>query len=179
MPGRLEEGERGGEQERCRSSPYTLLTARTERRPLLELRPSTLPWTIADAPLVLLRHHVELRPRAAAAWIRNELANSLRTRNAYQVNLLLGGFDMPSSSPALYWVDYLGTSIEVPFAAHGYGAHFTLSTMDRFHRPDMSVQEGIELLKMCIGELKKRFIVDLGTFKVRLVDRDGIKEITL
>jgi 20S proteasome subunit beta 4 len=86
---------------------------------------------------------------------------------------------MPTSSPALYWVDYLGTSIEVPFAAHGYGAHFTLSTMDRFHRPDMSVQEGIELLKMCIGELKKRFIVDLGTFKVRLVDRDGIKEITL
>lgn len=130
-------------------------------------------------PLPLRRHHVELRPRAAAAWIRNQLAESLRSRNAYQVNLLLAGFDVPSSSPALYWVDYLGTSISVPFAAHGYAAHFTLSTLDRFHRPDMSLEEGLDLLRKCINELKMRFIVDLGTFKVRVVDRDGVRDVTL
>ncbi|CEH13329.1 20s proteasome subunit [Ceraceosorus bombacis] len=129
--------------------------------------------------LYSIRHHVELRPRAAAAWIRNQLAESLRSRNAYQVNLLLAGFDVPASTPALYWVDYLGTSIPVPFGAHGYGAHLTLSTMDRYHRPDMSLEEGLDLLRRCINQLKLRFIVDLGQFKVRVVDRDGVREVTL
>ncbi len=60
----------------------------------------------------------------------------------YQVNLLLGGFDLPSSEPALYWIDYLGTLATVPFAAHGYGAFFAMSTLDRYHRPDMSLEKG-------------------------------------
>lgn len=86
---------------------------------------------------------------------------------------------MPSSSPALFWLDYLGTLVEVPFAAQGYGAHFTLGTMDRYHRPDMSLEEGLDLLRMCIAELKKRFIVDLGQWTVRIVDRDGIRLVQL
>lgn len=127
----------------------------------------------------LRSHHIELRPRAASAWIRTELANSLRSRHPYQVNLILGGYDLPTSTPALYWVDYLGTLAQVPYAAHGYGSFFCLSTLDRYHRPDMTLDEGLELLKRCINELKQRFIVDLGTWKVKVVDRDGTREVTL
>ncbi|KAJ2963835.1 hypothetical protein NUW54_g14264 [Trametes sanguinea] len=36
-----------------------------------------------------------------------------------------------SDTPHLYWIDYLGTMSEVPFAAHGYGAYFALSLLDR------------------------------------------------
>jgi 20S proteasome subunit beta 4 len=68
---------------------------------------------------------------------------------------------------------------EVPFAAQGYGAMFTMGLMDRFHRPDMNLEEGLDLLRKCVDELKKRFIVDLGTWKVRVIDRQGIKEVTL
>ena len=125
------------------------------------------------------RNHVELRPKSAAAWIRKQLAESLRSRNPYQVNLLLGGFDLPSSEPALYWIDYLGTLATVPFAAHGYGAFFAMSTLDRYHRPDMSLEEGLDLLRRCINELKQRFIVDLGEFTVRVVDRDGARLVKL
>ena len=95
------------------------------------------------------------------------------------MNLLLGGFDLPSSSPALYWIDYLGTLATVPFAAHGYGAHFCLSTMDRYHSPDMSLDEGLLLLRRCIGELKQRFIVDLGKWNIRVIDHDGIRPVEL
>ncbi|KAK0545634.1 Proteasome subunit beta type-4 [Tilletia horrida] len=126
-----------------------------------------------------IRNHVELRPKAAAAWVRNQLASSLRSRRPYQVNLLLGGFDVPSSTPALYWIDYLGTLANVPFAAHGYGANFTMGTLDRYHRLDMSVEEGLVLLRRCIGELQKRFIVDLGKFKVRVIDHQGVREVDL
>lgn len=86
---------------------------------------------------------------------------------------------MPSSSPALFWLDYLGTLVEVPYGVHGYAAHFTMGTLDRYHRPDMNVEEGLDLLRRCINELKKRFIVDLSTWKVRVIDRQGIREVEL
>jgi 20S proteasome subunit beta 4 len=47
------------------------------------------------------------------------------------VNLLLGGYDISTKSPNLYWMDYLGTLAEVPFAAQGYGSYFVLSLFDR------------------------------------------------
>jgi len=126
-----------------------------------------------------IRNHVELLPTAAAHWTRNELATSLRSRHPYSVNLLLGGYDHTSSVPHLYWIDYLGTMAEVPYAAHGYGSYFCLSTMDRYHRPDMTLEEGLGLLQRCIGELEQRFIVNLGVFKIRVSDKDGVREVTL
>lgn len=108
------------------------------------------------------RNYVELLPASAAAWTRNQLATSLRSRNPYSVNVLMGGFDVAKSAPALYWIDYLGTLATVPYAAHGYGSYFCLSTMDRFHTPDMDLDQGLALLQRCIEELEKRFIVNLG-----------------
>jgi len=64
--------------------------------------------------------------------VRRALADSIRSRRPYAVNVLLGGYDEASSTPHLYWIDYLGTMAEVPYAAHGYGAYFALSTLDRF-----------------------------------------------
>jgi len=81
--------------------------------------------------LYQIRNLYPLRPSAAASWIRRALAESLRSRKPYSVNLLLGGYDTASDSPHLYWVDYLGTMTEVPFGAHGYGAYFALSLLDR------------------------------------------------
>jgi 20S proteasome subunit beta 4 len=59
------------------------------------------------------------------------LAESLRSRSPYSVNLLIGGYDTADESPHLYWVDYLGTMASVPFAAHGYGSYFALGLLDR------------------------------------------------
>jgi 20S proteasome subunit beta 4 len=79
-----------------------------------------------------IRYHHPLRPQSAASWIRRSLAQSLRSRNPYAVNLLLGGYDVSTKSPNLYWIDYLGTLAEVPFAAQGYGSYFVLSLLDRY-----------------------------------------------
>ena len=76
-------------------------------------------------------HHHELRPQSAASWIRRSLADSIRSRRPYSVNVLLGGYDEATSTPHLYWIDYLGTMANVPYAAHGYGAYFALSLLDR------------------------------------------------
>lgn len=81
--------------------------------------------------LYQIRNTYALRPSAAASWVRRSLADSLRSRNPYSVNVLLGGYDTATHTPHLYWVDYLGTMTEVPFGAHGYGSYFALSLLDR------------------------------------------------
>lgn len=112
-------------------------------------------------------NHIPLRPPSAASWVRTQLASSLRSRKPYSVNLLLGGYDPTSSTPSLYWIDYLGTLATVPYAAHGYGAYFSLSTMDRWHDPEGDLEAGLELLRKCIKELEVRFIVNLGGWTIR------------
>lgn len=81
--------------------------------------------------LYQIRNIYALRPQSAASWIRRSVAESLRSRHPYSVNLLLGGYDISTYTPHLYWMDYLGTLAEVPFAAHGYGSYFALSLLDR------------------------------------------------
>lgn len=82
--------------------------------------------------LYQIRNLYALRPASAASWIRRSLADSLRSRKPYSVNLLLGGYDTADHTPHLYWIDYLGTMATVPFAAHGYGSYFALSLLDRY-----------------------------------------------
>lgn len=43
-------------------------------------------------------------------------------------NCLLAGFE--GDSPRLYWLDYLGSVVEVRKAAHGYAEYLVSSTMD-------------------------------------------------
>ncbi|EJD00770.1 20S proteasome subunit [Fomitiporia mediterranea MF3/22] len=137
-----------------------------------------------------IRHHHELRPSSAAAWIRRALADSLRSRSPYAVNLLVGGFDTSAAAieegkeelggtPNLYWIDYLGTLAEVPFAAHGYGSYFVLSLLDRYHNPDATLEEGLATLKRCIDEVAKRLIDGVSNYKVKVVDKDGVREVSL
>ena len=69
--------------------------------------------------------------------------------------------------------------MQVPYAAHGYASYLTLSTLDRYHRPDMSLEEALELLKMCINEVRKRLVLDMGNFHVRVIDLNGVREVPL
>lgn len=43
----------------------------------------------------------------------------------------------------------------------------------------MGLEDALELLRKCIDELEKRFIVNLGTFTIRVADKDGVREIKL
>uniref|UniRef100_A0A672HTS8 Proteasome subunit beta n=1 Tax=Salarias fasciatus TaxID=181472 RepID=A0A672HTS8_SALFA len=99
-----------------------------------------------------------------------------RSSTPYHVNLLLAGFD-DADGPGLYYMDYLSSLAKAPFAAHGYGAFLTLSILDRYYRPDLTRDEAADLLKKCIEELNKRFILNLHSFTVRLIDKEGIHDL--
>ncbi|KAI2652920.1 Proteasome subunit beta type-2 [Labeo rohita] len=97
------------------------------------------------------------------------------SQTPYHVNLLLAGYD-EADGPGLYYMDYLSALAKAPFAAHGYGAFLTLSILDRYYRPDLTREEAVDLLKKCLEELNKRFILNLPSFTVRLIDKDGIHD---
>ncbi|KAL2833437.1 cysteine proteinase [Aspergillus cavernicola] len=130
----------------------------------------------ANIQLYTMRNDSELSPTAVANFVRGELARSLRSRNPYTVNLLLGGVDPISQKPHLYWIDYLASLAPVPYAAHGYAQYYCLSTLDKHHHPDITFEQGMKLLEMCTDELKRRLPIDYKGVLVKVVTKDGVRE---
>eukprot|EP00457_Paulinella_chromatophora_P015338 gb/GEZN01015932.1/.p1 GENE.gb/GEZN01015932.1/~~gb/GEZN01015932.1/.p1 ORF type:complete len:214 (-),score=37.82 gb/GEZN01015932.1/:212-853(-) len=127
--------------------------------------------------LYSFRARTPLSTKAAANYARKELAEALRSK-PYQVNSLIGGFD-EACGASLYFMDYMATLHPVPFGAQGYGSYFTLSTFDKMYKPDMSLEEGKEVMRACVKVLQTRMVLSLKSFKAKIVDKDGIREISL
>lgn len=113
----------------------------------------------------------------------SQLATALR-RGPYQANLLLAGYDevpvdKENSSVSLYWMDYLSALSKVNFGAHGYAANFILSVFDRDWRAGMNLEEGLEVVRRCIHELKVRFLISQPVFIVKVVDKNGTRVVQL
>ncbi|CAL9733935.1 proteasome subunit beta type-4 [Monosporozyma servazzii] len=134
----------------------------------------------ANMKLYSTRENHDLPVGSVSSFVRLELAKSLRSRKPFQVNVLIGGVDIKKDnaeevSPRLYQIDYLGTEVELPYAAHGYAGFYTFSLLDHHYRPDMSLEEGLALLKQCIAELEKRMPMDFKGVFVKVVDKDGVR----
>ena len=129
----------------------------------------------ANIQLYSMRNDTNLGPDATASFIRTELARSLRSRNPYTVNLLLGGFDERANKPRLYWIDYLASAAPLPYAAHGYAQYYCLSILDKHHHPDINLEQGMKILKMCSDELKRRLPMDFKGLLVKIITKDGIR----
>lgn len=122
---------------------------------------------------------IELSPKATASFVRNQLATSIRSRKPYQVNVLIGGYDVKTNTPTLNWIDYLGTQVELPYGAHGYAAFYCLSLFDRHYRNDMGVEDGLDLVRMSLKELQMRMPIEFKGVYVKIVDKDGVRDIPL
>lgn len=79
-----------------------------------------------------MRNGYELGPKAAAYYTRKNLADYLRTRYAYQVNMLVAGYDK-TDGPQLTFIDYLANTLSVDHGTHGYGGMFCGSILDKHH----------------------------------------------
>lgn len=124
-----------------------------------------------------MRNNIDLSPSAVAHFVRGELASSLRSRKPYNVNLLLGGFDPITNKPSLYWLDYLAALTPAPYAAHGYAQYYCLSILDKHHHPEINFEQGMKVLRMCTDELKRRLPIDFKGMLIKVVTKDGIREV--
>merc|ERR1711988_315742 len=117
-----------------------------------------------------LRTSTSLSTHATANYVRGELARFLRQK-PYYVDLLIGGWD-EDAGPSLYYLDYLASMQKVPYACHGYAGYFCTSTIDRYYTPNLSLEEGMDILRKCVHEIKTRFLV-------KVIDRDGVRVVEL
>lgn len=128
--------------------------------------------------LYQIRHNIELAPGPASAYIRKILAEAIRSRRPYAVNVLLGGFDKIQDESHLYWMDPYGTKVKVPYTAGGLGIYVALSTMDKYWYPDITREEAGHLLKRCIDEVKLRLAYQFS-FNAVEIDKEGVREYKL
>jgi len=127
--------------------------------------------------LYAFRTGLSLSTKATANWTRNQLADFLRSE-PYQVDSLIGGFD-EKVGPSLFYMDYLSSMHQVDKASHGYVAYFLGAMLDRYWKKDLSEEEGLELMKKCIDEIHLRFMLAKPKFLIKIVDKNGIREIEL
>ena len=79
--------------------------------------------------------------------------------------------------PKLFWLDYLASMAEVPYAAHGYAQYYCLSLLDKHHHPDMSLEAGLKVLRMCADELRRRLPIDFKGLEVKVCTASGIESV--
>ena len=124
-----------------------------------------------------LNNDLKLDTWATANFIRGEMATALR-KGPYQTNLLLAGHD-EGDGPSLYFMDMYAAMTKINFAAHGYASNFISSVFDREWTSDMSLEEGLSVVKKCIHELHSRFLISQPVFNVKIVDANGIRVIKM
>jgi len=116
----------------------------------------------------LVNSGLRMSARSAANWVRTEIRKALR-EGPYQVNMVLAG-----ATGELYRIDYLGALQRVNYAAQGYAGHFVLGLLDRYWRPDMTMEDGLKLITMCVREVQARLILNAPRYIVKAVSDHGI-----
>lgn len=131
-----------------------------------------------DVRLYTLRSGITMSTSAVANYTRGELARFLR-RSPFQCNILIGGYDSHPNGdgPSLYSCDYLGTLTKLTFGAEGYAQYFVLSTLDRYWKKNLSLDEGLDVIRKCIAEVQKRLVINQPRFVIKAVSKDGVSVI--
>ena len=121
------------------------------------------------------KNNVPLTVEEVANFTRTKLAESVR-KSPFQVNSLICGFDEMKGAQ-IYWMDYLGTMGDVNYGSHGYAGYFVYSILSNFYRPDLKLDEAIDISKHCIAELRTRFLISQDHFVLKVIDRNGVRNI--
>jgi len=130
----------------------------------------------ANISLASIKYNQNLLTSEVANFTRNTIWESLRTRNAYQAPTLIAGMD--DGEPSLYLIEQLGGMERVTRGAIGYCSHFLYGLMDSCYKNDLSKEEAEECIKKCISELKTRFLMNLVNFDVKIIDSNGVTDIS-
>eukprot|EP01129_Flabellula_baltica_P017102 TRINITY_DN9377_c0_g1_i2.p1 TRINITY_DN9377_c0_g1~~TRINITY_DN9377_c0_g1_i2.p1 ORF type:complete len:198 (-),score=47.52 TRINITY_DN9377_c0_g1_i2:62-655(-) len=140
-------------------------------------RDNFVSYITRNLKLFNLRTDLALSTKAVASFTQDEMASALR-RNPYNANLLLGGYDEDDGAE-LYMIDYLGSCVKAPFAAHGYCSNFCLSIFDRHYSPDLTFDDAVELIRLCIRELNTRFLISQPKWVLKKLDANGITNVPM
>ncbi len=106
-----------------------------------------------------------------AEVVKNILFNG---RSFFMAMMLVGGWDTRQKTAKLYGIDLLGTLYEEKeFLGFGSGSPFALGVIQSEWKPDMSKDEGIELVKKAITAARTRDAASGFDLQICSIDKDG------
>ncbi len=114
-------------------------------------------------------------PKYIASITRNILFSG---RSYYLAMMIIGGYSSKESKGVLYGVDLLGTLYEEEnFLSFGSGSPFSLGVLEADWKPNLTKNQGINLIKTAISSSRER---DAGSgYKIQLctIDKNGFTQV--
>lgn len=107
---------------------------------------------------------------------RRVIHSSLRTQTPNEINVLLLGCNSNNSSKkelTLTNVDNYSAITTSDFIACGYSLYFLYGIADEYFSNEMSHDESVELINMCIKTLKEKMVLDASKWRLDVIDTNG------
>ncbi|MHA1793033.1 MAG: archaeal proteasome endopeptidase complex subunit beta [Promethearchaeota archaeon] len=143
----------------------------------------TISGGVADCQQVVrnLRALIELRMldlnRELSVKSITQLTSVILFQNRmfpYISMLLIGGYDKEGSH--LFSLDPFGSLMEEKnFASVGSGSVVAIGVLESTYKPDLNVDEGIQLVKRAVGAARKRDTASGGKIQVAVIDKNGLR----
>jgi len=114
-------------------------------------------------------------PKYIASVTRNILFSG---RSFFLAMMIVGGYSNKEKTGKLYGIDLLGTLFEEnKFISFGSGSPFSLGLLEADWKPDLSVSEGLDLVKTAISSSCERDAA--SGFKIQLcsIDKNGFYQV--
>ncbi|MFX1321095.1 MAG: proteasome subunit beta [Promethearchaeota archaeon] len=114
-------------------------------------------------------------PKYIASITRNILFSG---RSFFISMMIVGGYSLKENAAKLYGVDLLGTLYEEDkFISFGSGSPFSIGVLEADWRPNMTKEDGIELVKTAISSSRERDAASGFKIQLCVIDKEGFKQI--
>jgi len=104
------------------------------------------------------------------------MSNLLFSRRLFPLitQTVVGGVD--EDGPSLYVLDVLGSNIPDNYTAVGSGAEMAMGVLEESYKPDMTVEEGRDLVVRAIKSAISRDVMSGDGIDLLIITKDGVKE---
>lgn len=129
------------------------------------------------ATLSLARQRTSPPSESQTAHIIGRTIQDIRHSNLHgnplDLHLMLGTAD-EIEGLKLYRGDPFGFLVDVPATYIGVNGFVTVSIVDKYYRPDLTLQEAYSILQKCVAHIKRRSVISYPRFTVKVLDKSGL-----
>jgi len=126
----------------------------------------------AQSELYELDAYDRINTKSVAKMISNMLYS--RKMMPLYTNLIVAGVD--KDGPKLYMLDALGSLIPEDYGATGTGMLLSMGILEAEYKPDMTIEDGVELVEKVIRNSIKRDVMSGNGIDLLIITQDGTEE---
>ncbi|MHA1674104.1 MAG: proteasome subunit beta [Promethearchaeota archaeon] len=126
---------------------------------------------LAQANIYEIREGVKISVQAMAKTVANYLYQ--RKMAPLYTNVLVGG--MGEKGPAVFTMDAIGSLSEDDYGVAGSAATYAVGILEAEYKPDMTVKEGVKLMKKVIHNAVKRDALAGNAMDIMTITAKGAK----